>query len=139
MIPARTLTRCVAGIATTATLWAVTAAPAEAASETRRIRHIAVGPRHWWATHWEATTTARSVHGAQDSARLCATVLPKDANFRIYAYDSRGRLLASTSQNDARFGCRTLTAPKRTARFLFRLNVIADGRGEKAWTMAATR
>jgi hypothetical protein len=113
------------------------ATPAEAA-EHRSDRHITAGTG-WLGKHtsWLATTTARQVRGSRDSARLCSSRAPLTANFRIYAYDSHGRLLASRAGDLVRFGCRTLTAPQRTTRFVFRLNVQYDGAGETSWAMSA--
>jgi hypothetical protein len=110
--------------------------------EVRRSRHVVAGT-HWWGkTPWDANTTARRVRGARDSARLClgnTKSLGLLANYRIYAYDKHGRLLASKSEDGAHFGCRTLAAPRATTRFRFRLNVEDDGSGEKTWTMRSTR
>lgn len=148
-------TRAAAAVGLSLALTVGVTAPAEAATTVRRKSNITLS--HWYSTKYTKWTVTTQSHGRghnggnYDRAKLClsksgarwqGSLVPRRANFRIYAYDSHGRLVASRSGNNTKFGhwnkggdrCRGLSVRKsrHAVRFLFRVNVRKDARGEGA-------
>jgi hypothetical protein len=147
--------RAAVAIALSAALIGTGAAPAQAASTVRRTEAFRIGSTwtEYSSTTWRFRTQSHGrgrAGGNYDRAEMCLTdgsrlsgKRPWAANFRIYAYDSHGRMVASRAGNGAMFGhnarwhgpwCRGLTLHRSrgAVRFMFRVNVLRDRHGERA-------
>jgi hypothetical protein len=152
----RTLARWATAFIAAGAITATTTLPAEAASTVKRTTTVRIGnPLSFTSTKWKMTTQShgRGRNGGNyDRASLClagesvlsAGTAPWRANFRIYALNSRGRVAASRSGDNARFGnwgsggfCKGLTVNRSrgAVRFVFRVNA-RDGRGERARSLS---